>query len=69
MAAPIAISEETVPVEDTIDLINTDQDTDFSSDDYDQDLEDELNDFDGWDNATGGTLLQVVSPPPSSIES
>lgn len=32
--------------------------SDFSSDDYDQDLEDELNDFDGWDNATGGRFTE-----------
>lgn len=31
------------------------EEEDFDSD-YLNDLEDELNDFDGWDNATGGNI-------------
>ncbi|GJJ70278.1 RIO kinase 1 [Entomortierella parvispora] len=54
------------PSEDTIVLADAsldqeasfDHESDYSSDDYDQDLEDELNDFDGWDNATGDFTKQ-----------
>ena len=41
---------------------NEDEDDGFYSEDIDlNDLEDELNDYDGWDNATGGTSLPSLS--------
>jgi len=51
----IVVADASLDQEETASL---DHYSDFSSDDYDQDLEDELNDFDGWDNATGGRFTE-----------
>lgn len=59
MAAP---PNEHVAIDYTFDLIDNENQDDIdygSDDDYNQDLEDELNDFDGWDNATGGKSTSV----------
>ncbi|KAG0043343.1 Serine/threonine-protein kinase RIO1 [Gryganskiella cystojenkinii] len=53
--------DEHIAVENSVDLPDTanQDDIDYDSDDdYNQDLEDELNDFDGWDNATGDFTKQ-----------